>query len=190
MNRKGLLFVISAPSGVGKTTICSEVLKSVSHIKFSISATTRAPREGETDGKDYLFLSKDDFLKRVDNNEFAEWAQVYGNYYGTPVKPVLNSLQNGVDILLDIDVQGGMRIKRYWPQSVLVFVRPPSIEVLTKRLRDRGLDSEEDIEKRLQEFEKEMEYCDRYDYVIINDVLQKAVGHLKKIIENERNKDK
>ncbi len=190
MSRKGLLFVISAPSGVGKTTICTEVLKSISNIKFSISATTRAPRECEVNGKDYLFLSKDDFLKRMDNNEFAEWAQVYGNYYGTPLKPILDSLRNGVDILMDIDVQGGMSIKRDWPQSVLVFVRPPSMEVLKKRLRDRGLDSEEDIKRRLQEFEKEMEYCERYEYVIINDVLQKAVGELKEIIENERNKDR
>ena len=186
MDRKGILFVISAPSGSGKTTLCSRLVDSLSALNRSISMTTRPPRSGERDGVDYIFIEKDEFLKRMKKNEFLEWAKVFGEYYATPKKYVRHLLSKGQDVLLSIDVQGAMKIKRLGLRAVYIFVLSPSVSALKERLNRRSTDSKKEIRKRLKVAKKELTYLPKYDYVIVNNVLESALDNLRSIVIAER----
>ncbi len=188
MLKEGKIFVISAPSGAGKSTICNRVLKEIDKISFSVSMTTRKPRTGEVDGVDYKFVDVDTFKKTIEANGFLEWAQVHNNYYGTPLSLVEEKTKQGIDIILDIDVQGGMQVKNRAPHSILIFIAPPSMEELERRLRGRGTDSTEVIDVRLKNAENEMSYKEKYEHIIINNALEKAINDLKQLIQTFREK--
>ncbi|MGI5972084.1 MAG: guanylate kinase, partial [Oscillospiraceae bacterium] len=157
------------------------VLEANPNIRFSVSATTRSPRPSETDGKDYYFVSRDDFEKMIECREMLEHAQYVGEYYGTPAGPVDKQLEAGYDVLLDIEVQGAMQVRKLRPDAVLVFITPPSLAELRSRLRERGTDDDETIEKRVRRAQEEMRFTDKYDYVVINDTVSNAVKQLNKI---------
>ena len=180
------LFVISAPSGAGKTTLCRIVLETFADIRYSISYTTRACRKGEKDGVDYHFVTKDDFEKGIANSKWAEWAQVHGNYYGTCADLLDRGLAEGRDILLDIDVQGTRQILKHYPDSVTIFIMPPSLGILRQRLESRGPDGTEVIAVRLTNAEQEMAQKALYRHVIVNDRLSDAITELTTLIENYR----
>ena len=182
----GLLFIISAPSGAGKSTLCRAVLDRFPDLLYSISYTTRPPRNGEQNGVDYHFIAKDIFIKGIARGQWAEWAQVYGNYYGTSADFIDRGLAGRRDILLDIDVQGTRRILRRYPDGITIFIMPPSLEVLRCRLEARGTDSPEVIAVRLKNAQKEMAQKELYRHVIINDRLANAVAGLIGIIEKYR----
>jgi guanylate kinase len=186
MRRKGILFIISAPSGSGKTTLCSKLIDSLGGLSRSISMTTRAPRIGERDGMDYIFIEKEEFLKRKKKNEFLEWAKVFDEYYATPKKYIKHLIAKGQDVLLNIDVQGAMKIKRLKMRAVFIFVLPPSIEMLKERLTNRSTDSKKVIRERLKLAKKEMTYLHRYDYAVVNDKLETALENLRSIVIAER----
>ena len=180
----GSLLVLSGPSGSGKTSIAREVCKRIGDDKtyFSISSTTRAPREGEIDGVDYFFLSKDEFLEDIANNEFLEWAEVHGNYYGTSLKPIRKALNEGKIIFLDIDVQGFEAIKKIYPNLITsVFVTTKNKEILIERLKNRGTETEESLKIRLINALNEMKKIDEYDYLLINDKFEESVELLEAI---------
>ena len=183
---KGLLIVISAPSGTGKTTLVHMLLKEFPNMEFSVSYTTRKPRPGEVNGKDYFFVDRKTFEKMVEEGDFLEWAEVYGNLYGTSKTQVLKALHEGKDVLLDIDTQGALQVKKNFPEAVLIFILPPSLKELERRLRSRGTDDEETIEKRLKIARKEIERAPLYDYIVINDFLEKAFEQLKSIVTAEK----
>ena len=185
-SNKANLYIVSAPSGAGKTTICRAVLGRLKDITYSVSCTTRSPRKSEHDGVDYNFILIEDFKKGIETGRWVEWAEVYGNYYGTSAEFLDNCLASGNDILLDIDVQGAIQILRRYPQSITVFILPPSLDILRSRLESRGTDSEQSIAKRLVAAEKEMEKKDLYRHVIINDKLSNAVSELIEIIGKYR----
>lgn len=190
MIRNGILFVISGPSGVGKGTITEALLKRNTNLKVSISATTRPPREGEIDGKDYFFISRDRFKQLIEEDEFLEWANVYSNMYGTPRQFVQNNLDNRSDVLLEIDIQGALQVKEKMPDGVFIFIAPPSIEELSYRLIARGKDSHDSIEQRLKACREEMSMMHEYDYMVINDDVDEAVKKIEAIIIAERCKVK
>ena len=183
-HRKAILF--SAPSGSGKTTIIREILKRFDCFEFSISATSRQPREGERDGVDYYYLTPEEFSRRVGANEFLEWEEVYaGVSYGTLKSEIDRIWDNGHVIIFDVDVNGGMNIKKYFgPDALAIFVMPPSVEVLSQRLRNRGTESEEAIAKRLARSAEELKMLDKFDVTIVNDLLDKAVDETQRIINN------
>ena len=181
---KGILFVVSGPSGAGKSTVTKMVREELK-IPLSISATTRKPRVGEVDGKDYYFLTIDEFEKKIAEEGFLEYANVHGNYYGTLKSEVESKLENGLDVILEIDVQGGEQIKEKFPQAILIFFKAPNNEELEKRLRGRNTDSEDVIKVRLENSLKELEYEKFYDLVIINDEIINAVNNLKNIINKK-----
>lgn len=181
---QGKLFIFSAPSGSGKTTIVQSLLKKGLNLEFSISATTRPKREHEVHGKDYYFLSVDDFKQKIADNEFVEWEEVYENrFYGT-LKSELNRIWNeNKHVLFDVDVVGGLNIKKQYPQKALaVFVMPPSVEELKKRLTLRSTDSNEDIQTRIDKAEEELRYAGKFDVVIVNDILEKAIQETEQIV--------
>lgn len=181
ITNKGAILLISGPSGCGKSSLLQEVYKTIENYYFSISTTTRAPRVGEKDGVDYFFVSKDEFQKDIENGNFLEWAEVHGNYYGTSLKPIHKALQQGKLVIFDIDVQGFEQvIANTTLQSVTttVFITTPSLQELKKRLTNRGTDSQEIIEKRLNNAKKEIEYINKYDHLIINDNLLEATQKL------------
>ena len=187
--RRGVLFVVSGPSGVGKGTINKRLFEEFGDaVAFSVSATTRGPREGEVDGREYFFISRQEFEKRVANNEFLEHAEYAGNCYGTPRDYVLSLLQRGVSVILEIDVQGAMQVKRRMPESVSVFILPPSFEELEHRLRGRGTETPEKIERRLAAAKAEMARAPEYDYQIVNDDLDAAYARLREIFILETEK--
>ena len=187
--RKGVLFVVSGPSGVGKGTVNKRLFEEFgSAVAFSVSATTRGPREGEVNGREYFFISRQEFEKRVANNEFLEHAEYAGNCYGTPRDYVLSLLQRGVSVILEIDVQGAMQVKRRMPESVSVFILPPSFEELEHRLRGRGTETPEKIERRLAAAKAEMARAPEYDYQIVNDDLDAAYARLREIFILETEK--
>ena len=174
MPRQGIALVVSAPSGAGKSTLIHKLLEEFPRFSYSISCTTRAPREGEVDGRDYHFLSMDEFVKRRRENYFAEWAEVHGNCYGTPLEPARASIAAGQDLIFDIDVQGAAQLKRTLADALFLFILPPSLAELERRLRNRGTDSEETIQKRLHNATHEMEEAHWYDALIVNDDLEQA----------------
>ena len=178
---KGRLFVISGPSGTGKGTICKELIKD-DKIRLSVSMTTRNPREGEVHGVSYYFATKEEFLQKIEAGGFLEYAEVFGNYYGTPKMEVLELLDEGIDVLLEIDVQGALQIKEVYPEAVLVFILPPSMEELRIRLTGRGTETQEVVERRLGEAAKEISYVKHYDYAVINDDLEEAIDNVKSVI--------
>jgi guanylate kinase len=185
----GLLVVISGPSGSGKTTLCKKVLKRIEGFRYSVSFTARLPRGDEMEGRDYHFIDKEEFQRMVRDGEFAEWANVHGNYYGTPKAFIEESIREGFDVLLDIDVQGGLQIKkRYREGAVLVYIIPPSLEELEARLRSRAVDDEETIKRRLVNAHEELRYTLRYDYWIVNEEVEDSIKVLECIITAERQK--
>lgn len=187
MNKpKGLLLVVSGPSGAGKGTICGLLRKALPDLAYSVSVTTRAPREGEVDGKDYFFKTVSQVKDMIFRGELLEYAQVYGNYYGTPKPYVMGLLNEGRDVLLEIDVQGALQIKKVFPDGVFVFVVPPTLSELRARIYNRGKDTEEVIEKRLKEATHELRYASKYDYIIVNDIAETAAGRVLTLLEAER----
>ena len=177
----GKLFVISGSSGVGKGTVINEFLKKHPEFKLSISCTTRGMREGEVDGVNYFFLSKDEFTKCVDNNEFLEWAEFSGNCYGTKKEFVEKCLAKGENLILEIDTKGALNVKKLMPEANLIFIAPPSIEELEARLRGRHTETEEAIQKRLASIKLEIENSKHYDYVVVNDTVENAVKRIEEI---------
>ncbi len=184
--KRGLLIVISGPSGAGKTTLCQCIINNQQSIRYSISVTTRPMRAGEKDGIDYFFVNCDKFKQMIANDELAEWACVHGYHYGTPKKFIETTLSAGYDIIMDLDVQGGMQLKKFYPDDIFVFVMPSSASVLYDRLKQRGTDDEKVIEIRLYNAQKEIEYLSKYTYLVINDKIEEAISQLKIIIQAER----
>lgn len=185
--KKGRLFVVSGPSGAGKSTLTKIVVKEMENTYLSVSATTRSPRTGEVNGKDYYFMSIEEFEKAVSEDKFLEHANVHGNYYGTLKSAVEEKLNEGKNVILEIDVQGGEMIKTKFNDAHLLFVAAPSAEELERRLRGRSTDSEEVIQRRLGNSLQEMKYKNKYDFVIINDNIDRALGEIKDIIIKEGN---
>jgi guanylate kinase len=183
---RGLLFILSAPSGAGKTTLCRAIRDRFADIRYSISHTTRRPRPGEIDGCDYVFISESEFKDGIARGRWAEWAQVHGNYYGTSADFLNRELAAGRDILLDIDVQGTCQIVQRYPQSITIFIMPPSLDVLRQRLEARSTDSPETIAVRLENAAKEMAQKDAYRHVIVNDRLPQAIAELIALIGSYR----
>lgn len=181
-----LLIVVSAPSGAGKTSLCEEAVRQIPDLVHSVSYTTRVPRPHERHGRDYYFVDAGTFQRMVEAGEFAEWARVHGHLYGTSKALLEAHLTAGKDIILDIDTQGAAQLKRVYPEGIFVFILPPSWEQLERRLRARQSDSPEEIERRLRKAREEMKVFQEYDYVIINDVLERAVSRLCAIIVAER----
>ena len=180
----GKLFVISGPSGTGKGTICAELLKDIGN-EFSVSMTTRSPREGEVHGREYFFVSREEFLDNVEKGNFLEHATVFDNFYGTPKDMVLKRLEKGRNVILDIDVQGGLQVKQAMPEAVLIFILPPSLTELRKRLEGRKTEEPEIIEKRLSKALNEIRFIGEYDYYIVNDDVDTAVANARGIIMAE-----
>lgn len=181
LDRLGLVLVICAPSGTGKSTLVKKLLEEFPRFSFSVSYTTRAPREGEEDGVHYNFVDRQTFLEMKDDGRFAEWAEVHGNFYGTPRKPVQELLTQGHDVLFDIDVQGAMQLRESFPHGLFVFLLPPSKAELDRRLRGRGTDDDSQIELRLANAEKEVRMAKEFDYLIINGNLEKAYDELRAV---------
>ncbi len=186
MDRRGSLFVLSAPSGTGKSTLIRLLMEKERRLSFSISHTTRAPRRGETDGVHYHFVPREEFERMAESGEFVEWATVHGNLYGTSAGEIEKSLSAGNDVILDIDVQGAVQVGFKFPEAVLVFVLPPSMAELERRLRDRAKDDEEVIRRRLRNARDEIKVIERYHYVIMNDDVDRAVEELGTIIRAGR----
>ena len=184
----GKLFVFSGPSGAGKGTICKRLLEEVDELAVSVSMTTRAPRNGEVDGISYYFTEKEAFEEHIAKGKLLEYAEVYGNYYGTPKEPVIEKLQAGIDVILEIDMQGALKVKENYPDGVFVFILPPSMSILRKRLTGRGTETQEAIELRLGETLKELSYIEKYDYCVVNGELEEAVARAKAIIMAEHSK--
>ena len=178
----GRLFIISAPSGAGKTTLCKILLDRFPDLLYSVSFTTRTPRQGEKNGKDYNFITKEEFCRGIKKGMWAEWAEVHGNYYGTSAYFLKNAISEGKNVLIDMDVQGAAIMLLSYPDSVTIFIQPPSIDALQSRLKKRGADSEETIKKRMAAAEKEMAKKHLYRHVVMNDDLPKAVEELISII--------
>ncbi len=185
---KGILYIISGPSGVGKGTICKKLLERNPNLSLSVSATTRKPRSEDTEGVTYFFKSKEDFEKMIEEKKFLEWAVYNGNYYGTPCAPVEESLNSGKDIILEIDVQGAVNVMEHFDGGVSVFIAPPDEKTLYDRLRGRGTESDEEIEKRVSAAAAELKLKDRYDYIVVNDCLETAVGDIENIMKKEKEK--
>ncbi|MEK7871568.1 MAG: guanylate kinase [Nitrospirota bacterium] len=186
MEKQGILFVVSAPSGTGKTTLCREMTIKLPNLTHSVSYTTRSPRSNEIDGREYFFVSETRFREMIERNEFAEWAEVHGNLYGTHNGHLLDIMNRGEDILLDIDSQGAIQMKKRFKDGVFIYILPPSFEVLKSRLTDRGSESTEEIRKRLKKAKEEIWNYREYYYIVVNDDFKKALNDLESIIIAER----
>jgi guanylate kinase len=184
MNR-GVIFILSAPSGAGKTTLCKALKRHFPHLAYSVSYTTRQPRPGEQAGRDYFFVSREEFETGIQQCRWAEWARVHGHYYGTSALWIAETIDAGMDILMDIDVQGARQIANRFPQAITIFILPPSMEVLGQRLRQRSTDSDAEVKLRLANAQAEMDQKTSFQYQIINDDLNAAVIQLVDIIEKQ-----
>lgn len=182
MNKRGLLLVFSGPSGVGKGTVLKEYLKKHPDTVFSVSATTRKPREGEVHGQHYFFLTREKFDRLIENDGLLEHAQFAGNCYGTPKEAVEKNLEKGIDVVLEIEVQGALQVKEKCPDALLVFVMPPSFEELRRRLTGRGTEDEETVRRRLSNAGREMEAAKQYDYIVVNQTVEDAADQLEQIV--------
>jgi len=180
-----LFLVLSAPSGAGKSTLCRALLDKSPSLRYSVSCTTRAPRNNEVSGREYVFLPEAEFKKRIEADAFVEWARVHDNYYGTPKQPLLDARKDGADVLFDLDPQGALALRKAFPETVCVFVTPPSWEDLEGRLRGRAQDDEAAIAKRLANARKEVEFLKEYDYLVVNKDLPEAVKDLSAILRAE-----
>ena len=186
-NRRGLVLVISSPSGAGKTTICKNIIEEVDNVSLSVSVTTRKKRKGEIEGKDYFFKTNEEFIPMMSNNEFIESAKVFGNFYGTLKAEVLQKIEDGIDVLVDIDWQGTRQIEKHMPEDIVkIFILPPSIKELEYRLGNRASENKEDFNKRMSEARKEISHYNEYDFVIINEEIDIAVNLVKSILYSER----
>jgi guanylate kinase len=189
-DRRGILFIISAPSGTGKTTLCKQLTSTVPGLWHSISYTTRKPRPGEEHGREYFFIGESEFQQMVDRNEFVEWARVYGNLYGTPRKTLTDRIEQGIDVLLEIDVQGAIQVKKKFEDAVSIFILPPSMQVLRSRLQNRASDTPEEILRRLQKVKEEVWSYREYAYVVRNEDLSQSLRELESVFLAERLKTK
>ena len=192
---EGILLVVSGPSGAGKGTICNAIRKIYPDLHYSISMTTRAPRPGEIEGVSYFFRTNEEFEKLIKEDAFLEYACVYDHYYGTPKRKVLDLIESGKSVLLEIDIQGAMQVKERFSEAVFIYIVPPSLDILSNRLRDRGTDAADVIDKRLSKASSELALAHRYDYIVVNDVLPDAVEKVASILRAEackikRNKEK
>lgn len=185
---KGLLIVVTGPSAVGKGTICRALLQEAPDVRFSVSCTTRPARPGEQNGREYFFVTHEEFRHKIDHGELLEWAEVYGNYYGTPRAYVEEVTNNGQDIILDIDRVGARAVREHYPGAVSVFVIPPSMEALRQRIAARGTETAESVQRRLDEAPRWIAEGLQYDYVIVNDNLMTAVRQLRSVIEAEKSR--
>ncbi|MBQ7882786.1 MAG: guanylate kinase [Phascolarctobacterium sp.] len=183
---QGVLLVVSGPSGAGKGTICGMLREQMPDLGYSVSVTTRQPRVGEVDGVNYFFKTVDEVKEMIAKDELLEYAEVYGNYYGTPRAYVMEQLNAGRDVLLEIDIQGALQIKEHFPEGVFVFITPPSLDELCARIYKRGTDSEEVIKRRMASAADELAYASKYDYIIVNDIAEKATKKVLTIMEAER----
>jgi len=183
---KGVLIVISGPSGAGKGTICKKLIEKNKNIYLSVSATTRSPREGEIDGVNYYFITKEEFERRVKENGFIEYAEVHGNFYGTPRVNVDKMLEEGKDVILEIDIQGALQVKENFKEGVFIFILPPSMEELKRRIIKRGSETEESLMTRFKNAYKEINYVSKYNYAVVNDTLELAVAKVEAIIAAEK----
>jgi len=186
MNREGVLYVISAPSGAGKTTLCKEIIDIFPNLRHSVSYTTRPPRTGEVHGRDYFFVAQEEFSRMVGAGEFAEWAEVHGNFYGTSLATLNECRSQGIDLILDIDCQGARQLKGRFEGGVYIFVLPPNIGELRRRLDNRSSDSEEVIQRRINNAAGEIKEARWYDYIIVNDIFSEAVEQLKSVLIAEQ----
>ena len=185
-NNKGLLIVVSGPSGAGKGTICKALLEKHDDLFISVSATTRQPRAGEVDGVNYHFITKEDFIKRVEQKDFLEYAEVYGNYYGTPKSKVEEMLNSGKNVILEIDIQGALKVKENFKEGVFIFILPPSMEELKQRIIKRGSETPESLMRRFKSAYKEINYISKYNYAVVNDIVDVAVSKIEGIITAEK----
>lgn len=185
MQDKGLLIVLSGPSGAGKGTICKSLLN---RQKFwlSVSATTRKPRKGEVSEQSYHFMTKEQFKTKIENDDFLEYAEVYGNFYGTPKSNAIDKIENGEDVILEIDIQGALKVKENYPEGVFIFILPPSMEELKKRIIGRGSETAESLVTRFKAAYKEVNYVSKYNYAVINDTVEDAVSKIESILVAER----
>lgn len=186
MVQRGLIVVVSAPSGAGKTTVLKKLFENRPELVFSVSATTRPPRSGEKDEKDYFFLSTDEFRKGIEAGEFAEWAEVHGHLYGTPERFLETQVSGGKDAILDIDTEGAFQLKKSHPEAVFIFIVPPSFEEMERRLRRRKTESEEVIARRLRTARKELALKDKYDHIVVNDHVERAAEEIQALMNRER----
>ena len=182
----GLLFVISAPSGAGKTSLCRAITDSLGNLTHSISYATRQPRPGEIDGRDYYFVTQERFQEMIKAGDFAEWAEVHANLYGTSRRVLDDIIGRGIDVILDIDTQGARQIKTKYPDAIFIFIMPPSLEILEERLRNRKSDREEEIKRRLQRAHGEIRDYGMYGYIVINRDFDRALSELRSIVTAER----
>lgn len=188
MSERGILIVVSAPSGCGKTSVLARLMQMRSTLHFSVSATTRSPREGEKHGIHYFFISREEFEQKIRENAFLEYAEYVDNYYGTPKAEVEAQLEAGQDVYLDIEVNGAMQVKAQCPEALTIFLMPPSMEELERRLTFRGTEKPEVVRQRLQEAERECSQRDKYDYIVINDEIDRAAEEISGLIDRRRAK--
>lgn len=187
---KGKIFAVSAPSGAGKTTIVKSILKDIPQLAFSISATTRKKRENEREGVDYHFISEADFLRKIEEDEFVEWEKFYDYYYGTPKGFIEGKINNGIHVLLEVDVKGALSIKSIYPEAILIYIYPPSFEVLVERLKNRKTEDENDLKKRVERAKMELSQKDKFDYLVVNNNLNIAISEVKSLIKEIISKEK
>ncbi len=190
MNKRGAIIAISAPSGTGKTSIVRRIINEIPGLVFSVSATTRKKRENEKDGVDYFFITEEEFQEKINNCEFVEWEKVYDYYYGTFKSVIEENINKGRSVILEVDVNGALSIKKIYPDANLIYVLPPSHDELTRRLKNRKTENDADIQKRLERAIMELSIKDKFDYFVMNEDLNKAISDTKDLINNILNKEK